>query len=191
MGITEIILIAMGTSLDAAGVMICFGAMMPRVKPGTLVRLCAIIAPWQACVLLLGSVLRYILPGLSESILLMGGWSVLASLLFLGLGVYMFVKAGQQEVIYEYRKDTLETKVILLTAIALSLDNFFAGIGLGLMNVELLAEFVTVLIAGVAAVIGGIYLGYHWGAEQQNKAYIASGIILCVAGVDVLIRYLV
>lgn len=189
MGITEIILVAIGISLDAAGVMICLGATMPEIRGRTLARMGVIIAPWQVVVLLAGSELRHILPR-SASPLVMGTWAVLAALIFLGLGIYMFVKAGRREVIYEYRRDALETRVIFFTAVALSLDDFFAGIGMGLMDAELAAELIAVLIASVAAVIGGMYLGYYWGVEQRNKAYTVSGTLLCIAGLDVLIRYL-
>lgn len=190
MGLAEIIMIAAGISLDMVGVMICYGALMPHIRTETLVRLCLIIAPWQVIVLLAGSCLRRILPTSGHSTTVVSWCAVLAALIFLGLGIFLFVKAARQEVLYEYRRDTLENKVIFLTAMATSVDALFAGIGLGFMNTELMAELAAVLTATVAAIICGIYLGYRWGSEQRGKAYTAGGILLCAAGIDMLIRYL-
>ena len=71
-----------------------------------------------------------------------------------------------------------------------SLDAFFAGIGTGFLETELLAELITMAVVTILIVILGMYTGYRLGWEQKKKANGLGGIILCLAGIDVIIRYL-
>jgi putative Mn2+ efflux pump MntP len=190
LGLIEIILIAAGTSLDIVGVMICFGARLPQVHKKTLLRLCSMVAPWQMLVLLVGNGLSRTFPGIGNP-LIMGTCSALAATIFLILSIYMFVKAYKSTPVFEYRIDHLETKTIFFSAVALSVDNFLAGAGMGLMNAKLTAELAATGLASLGAIISGIYLGYYLGIEQRAKVYIVSGILLCIAGVDVLVRFLI
>jgi len=60
----------------------------------------------------------------------------------------------------------------------------------GFLGTSLLSLILVGIILTVVCVVGGAYVGYHFGYEQKTKVYLIGGILLLVGGVDVIIRFI-
>lgn len=191
MNLLEILWISIGLSFDVFAVMVCKGAMLPKIHVKDAICACAIFCVWQQLALLAGNLFAAI-PLFS---LAYGNisriWNVVSVLIFAALGCYMLWKAHRRETFFEHREEHLGLKSICILACITSLDAFFAGIGFALLKTELFVEAAAIVIVTILVVIIGLYTGYRLGYEQKKKAYSVGGVLLITAGIDVVIRYLV
>ena len=65
------------------------------------------------------------------------------------------------------------------------------GAALGFLGTGTVTLLTVISAATVFVVIAGLYVGYHMGYEQKTKAYFLGGLLLIIAGIDVIIRYIV
>ncbi len=191
MEIWEVLLVSIGLSLDVFAATVCQGALWARVSARVVAIECALFAFWQILALLTGNALA--------AFPLMGSfreaatsiWLVLSTLIFLGLGVYMFIKASRAKEIEERRQDLLRWKEIFLLAFLTSLDAFFAGMGMAFLDTEVFFSAACIFIVTVVVVIVGILMGYRLGLGVRKPAWRVGGALLTLAGIDVLIRLFV
>lgn len=190
MSALEVIFVAIGLSLDAFAVMVCKGAMLSKMDKSKILLSGIILGGWQLLALLLGNLIAAI-PIFNEGprkVSIIG--EALSVMIFLGIGTYMLWKGLRHDVIFERREDGINLKEICVLASIISIDSFFAGIGFAFLETKLLEEAFIVLIITIILSALGLYTGYRLGYEQKTKAYIIGGIILIIAGIDVVIRYL-
>ncbi len=189
MTLWEIILVSIGLSLDVYAVVVLYSAMLAKIEKRKLVNMCLIFAGWQMLAVLAGNLITELPFFKMVSTQMEDLWDVISVVIFFALGAYMLYKAGKREVVFEHRSE-INYKKVCLAAVITSLDAFFAGIGTGFLETELLAELITMAVVTILIVILGMYTGYRLGWEQKKKANGLGGIILCLAGIDVIIRYL-
>ena len=116
-------------------------------------------------------------------------WNGFSVAIFAALGVYMLYKAWKNEPILETRS-TVSYRRTCVVAMATSLDAFFAGIGFGFLDSEIVVVGLVLELVTLLFVVLGVYTGYRLGYEQKTKAYRAGGIMLMISGIDVIIRYM-
>lgn len=189
MNLVEIILISMGLSLDVFAVTICEGAMLARVEKKKLVIMCVIFCVWQLVAVQTGNLITLIPIFANSSTSMQLIWNGISVVILVVLGIYMLYKAWRREAIFEHLSD-IDYKKVCITAIITSLDAFFAGIGFGFMDTEVIKVQVSLEIATILSVIIGVYTGYRMGYEQKTKAYGIGGIILILSAIELIVRYL-
>ncbi len=190
----EIIALAIAASLDLFAVMNIEGAMLYEIDKKKVFKVSIFFGSWMALSLLLGNILmnKIIDIGIFETkisttrIFL----SIVASAIFLGLGIRMFKKSLEEDNIFERRLESINTKRIALLATITSIDEFLIGIGISLMDMKLNTIIIPIFVISIASVIAGIYIGYHFGYEQKRKAYITSTVILLTVGILLVIDVL-
>jgi putative Mn2+ efflux pump MntP len=72
---------------------------------------------------------------------------------------------------------------LLVTGLALSIDNLVIGFGLGVTNTPLLASLLVFAVVSVGLTLAGLELGRTIGARMQGQADWVAGVVLIVVGV--------
>ena len=193
MTLFEIIMIGIGLSLDVYAYCLYKGAMMPRLDRGNILKCMGLFTGFQMGAMILGSLVRLIPAirvnhGRAEAT-----WIILSACLFLGLGIYMIIKAvrrwGVQ--VQERREDDFNYHQIFFWCVLTSIDSFIAGIGFGFLSVNFIEMLLTVGIATAVCVTAGIISGYRVGCYSRNVFLTLGGCIVAAGGVDLIIRALV
>lgn len=188
MEVFEILMISVGLSLDVFAYALYKGAMMPEIRKSSLVKICTIFTVWQMASLLLGNMIANIPLIKAPAGRAAVHWRILSVIIFVGLGLYMIVKAGKQKVIIERKDETLGAKQIAVWACITSVDAFLAGIGFGFLQTDFFFTTVSVGIVTALSVIAGVYAGYWLGCQSKNKVVTLGGCILLIGGIELLIR---
>jgi putative Mn2+ efflux pump MntP len=190
MNALENLLIIAGISLDIFAAMECQGSLVAKIDKKQLVKLCALIAAWQMAALFVGSYLSGLLyrNTITHNEKVTG--FVIAAAIFFCLGVRLVAKAIKNERIVEHCEQKLGWKQLLAIAAVTSIYTLLTGIAFGFLGTSLLSLILVGIILTVVCVVGGAYVGYHFGYEQKTKVYLIGGILLLIGGVDVIIRFI-
>lgn len=191
MGILEILLISIGLSLDVVVVHVCVGAGFSRPHKRDALISGILFSGSQLLALLLGNAVAWVLrPGKAGEERLFAAansWKIGSVFIFIGLGIYMLLKAEKNETVFERRNDQINWKRMGMLAAATSVDALFAGIGIGFWNVDFANQMLIMGPITVIQSILGIYIGYRLGCEHNRRTYGIGGIMLLIAGFDIAI----
>lgn len=184
----EIILIGIGLSLDVLAYALCRGAVISEVRKKNLCIMCCMFTIWNLISLAAGMLLVKV-PALKlKAAALSAVSNGVSSLIFLGLGVYLIVKAVKGKAVVEHKMEQFEIRKIVLWTAITSFDVFLAGIGFGFQETSFLKESLVLLILTPLSVITGVYAGYWAGCQARRKIITAGGCILLFGGVEILLR---
>ncbi len=191
MGIIELLLLAVGLSMDAFAVSICKGLALRRVR----FRQAAICGVWFGGFQALMPLVGYILGAqFADSIHTIAPWIAFALLCLIGANMIREAFAGAEEV-----NADLGVKSMLLLAIATSIDALSVGITFACVPITILSASALVNTLLGVAVIGvvtfafscvGVKIGNVFGARYRAKAEIAGGVILILIGLKILLEAL-
>ena len=184
MGFWELLLLAVGVSMDAFAVSVCKGLSMS--KSG--IKESAICGAWfggfQALMPLIGFFLGTLF---AEAIEAFDHWVAFGLLAVIGIN--MLKEAFEKE--EEGCCCDLSFKTMLVMAIATSIDALAVGISLAMAgNVNI---WLSVLLIGLTtfAFSGlGVEIGNVFGSRFEKKAQIAGGCILILLGLKILLEHL-
>ncbi|MCH3916868.1 MAG: manganese efflux pump MntP family protein [Spirochaetia bacterium] len=185
MGTTELILIAIGLSMDAFATSICKGLCMKKINYGQTFIIALFFGGFQALMPLLGWFLGSRLQSIISTY---DHWVVFALLSFIGIRMIRESLAKDKE---ENCTVRLDLKELLMLAIATSIDALAVGIGLALLpgmditRAILVIGFITFAISFV-----GVMIGNRFGTRFKNKAETAGGILLVLIGLKILLQHL-
>jgi putative Mn2+ efflux pump MntP len=94
---------------------------------------------------------------------------------------------------YKIYKDPLNNKLLLVLAIATSIDALAVGVSLAAFGQDVLAILSAGLIIGIITFVisfAGVFLGKKFGSLFQKQAEIAGGVILILIGVKIFVEHL-
>ena len=176
----EVFLLAIALSMDAFAVSIGLGSKQTH-KPAALALLSGVyFGLFQALMPLIGYLGGKGLLGWVESY---APWVAFLLLLFVGgKMIYESFAEGIEEDIA-----AITHKVMLMLAIATSIDAMAAGFALTLLDV---GPFLACLIIGLTTFAfswGGVYIGVKSGTWLENKAELLGGIVLILIGLKILL----
>ena len=183
MGIIEIILLAIGLSMDAFAVAICKGLAMEKVS----IKKVAIVGAWfggfQALMPLIGFLLGV---SFKDYIVAIDHW---ISFVLLGLiGLNMIKESLSKD--EDEENSSLAFKLMLVLAVATSIDALAVGVTFAFLQVNVI---LAVIIIGITTFILssiGVKIGNVFGARYKSKAEFAGGLILILLGVKILLEHL-
>lgn len=189
MGLFELLLLAVGVSMDAFAVSICKGlAMKKATLKGELT--CGV---WFGGFQFLMPLIGYFLGTLfSEAIEAIDHW--VAFLLLAIIGVNMLREAFSEE--EEASDADLSFKTMLVMAIATSIDALAVGISLAMAGLPTWGAdgiFAAVSLIGLCTFsfsACGVKIGNVFGSRYEKKAQVAGGIILILLGIKILLEHL-
>ena len=184
MGLFEIILIAIGLSMDAFAVSITLGLSVKKLQvkkvliPGTYFGIFQAIMP-----------LTGYFAGIRFANKIQGSDHWIAFLLLGFIGGKM-IKDGFSKEEKTMDENSFRFKTMLLLAIATSIDALVVGITFAFLSVNI---FEAVLIIGLTTFCistGGVITGRRLGAKYELKAEFIGGAILVLLGFKILIEHL-
>ena len=189
MGIIEMLMLAVGLSMDAFAVSICKGLCM---KKATL-RSQAICGAWfggfQGLMPLIGFFLGTLF---AEAIQAFDHWVAFA---LLGLiGINMLKEAFSKESVDSCDvsgEADLSVKTMFVMAVATSIDALAVGISLamaGNVNIWLAVTLIGVTTFILSAI--GVKVGNVFGSRYEKKAQFCGGAILILLGLKILLEHL-
>ena len=187
MGFAELLLLAVGLSMDAFAVSICKGLAMKRatLKAGLTCGLW--FGGFQALMPLIGFFLGNLFAGAIEAV---DHW--VACLLLVIIGVNMLKEAfGQDEECDSCGSADLGVKTMFVMAVATSIDALAVGISLAMAgDVNILQAVILIGICTCGLSMAGVKIGSIFGSRFEKKAQLAGGIILILLGVKILLEHL-
>ena len=181
MGFFELLLIAVGLSMDAFAVSICKGLSLQNLKKRHAALVGLYFGGFQFLMPVLGWALGYRFEHVIESV---DHW--IAFGLLTVIGVSMIREARHADEL----DDDLGFKTMLLLAVATSIDALAVGVTFAFLQVHILpaASLIGVTTFLLSAV--GVYIGHLFGLRYKAKAEIAGGVILIFIGVKILLEHL-
>ena len=181
MGTLELLLLAVGLSMDAFAVAVCKGLAMGRPTW----RQAAVPALWfggfQGLMPLIGWLLG---ARFSAYITAVDHWIAFGLLAVLGINMLREAREGP-----EAADGSLAWRPMLAMAVATSIDALAVGITFAFLSVRILPAAGT--IAAVTFVLSalGVRIGGRFGARLERKAQILGGCILILLGGKILLEH--
>ena len=188
MGIGELLLLAVGVSMDAFAVSICKGLCMPKATPKACMTCGVWFGGFQALMPTIGFFLGTLF---ADAIQAIDHWVAFILLAIIGINMLKEAFEKQDRCCCEDHNADLSVKTMFVMAVATSIDALAVGISLamaGNVNIWLAACFIGICTFSFSA--SGVKIGNVFGARFEKKAQVAGGMILILIGANILLEHL-
>lgn len=192
MGLGELLLLALGVSMDAFAVSICKGLAMKKagLKEGLT---CGIwFGGFQALMPLIGFFLGTLF---AEAIEAVDHWVAFVLLGIIGFNMLKEAFAKDCDCCEGHDAD-FSPKTMFVMAVATSIDALAVGISLAMAGLPIFGLdgiFSAVIQIGLCTCIfctAGVKIGNAFGSRYEKKAQMAGGLILILLGTKILLEHL-
>ena len=190
MQLWELLLIAVGLSMDAFAVAVCKGLSVPKIKPHHTLIAGALFGGFQALMPLTGYLLGITFAHMIESI---DHW--VAFVLLGAVGGDMIREALSGETEAEECPDctaSFGVKSMFPMAVATSIDALAVGVSFAFLQINeqiipaiSFIGIITFVLSAIGVVIGNVF-----GARFKSKAELTGGIVLIAMGTKILIEHI-
>jgi len=181
MSFLELLLIAVGLSMDAFAVSICKGLSLQKLKPRHAALVGLYFGGFQALMPLVGWALGY---RFERAIASIDHW--VAFFLLSIIGVSMIQESRKTEEL----DDDLSFRTMLVLAVATSIDALAVGITFAFLQVRILPAVGLIGVTTFLLSALGVYIGHVFGLRYKAKAELAGGVILILIGLKILLEHL-
>lgn len=183
MNFVELIIIAVGVSMDAFAVSICKGLSVRRLRPAHMLSAAVWFGGFQALMPLIG---YYVGISFADYVANVDHW---IAFVLLGLiGGKMIKEACEKDEDCDYDPD-FSFKTMLLLAVATSIDALAVGVSLAFLKADIWSSILTIGLMTGAFSAFGVKLGNVFGCRYKSKAEFAGGLILVAIGVKILLEH--
>lgn len=181
MGLIELLLVAVGLSMDAFAVSVCKGLATKHVGPRHMLCVGLWFGAFQAAMPLLGYYLGVGFQGMIESV---DHW--VAFLLLGAIGVGMIVESRKTD----EGDSCYRAGAMFPLAVATSIDALAVGISFAVLDVDIFLSVATIGVCTFLISAAGLKIGSVFGTRFKSRAEIAGGIILICIGLKILLGHL-
>ncbi|WP_449240852.1 manganese efflux pump MntP [Desulfoscipio gibsoniae] len=205
MNLPELFLIAIGLSMDAFAVAVCFGLTMPKatIKKSLIIGL--YFGFFQAIMPLIGYMLA---TRFADKITTFDHWIAFALLCFIGgkmlAGSFKKEGCADRECPAatcadrecpggerpHTKKASLNPAEMLPLALATSIDALAVGVSFAFLRVNIIPATLSIGIVTLTLSMLGVKIGNIFGAKCKLKAELVGGIILVLIGLKILFEHL-
>ena len=186
MGFWELLLLAIGVSMDAFAVSICKGLSMKKSCTKASILCGSWFGGFQALMPLIGFFLGSLFAKYIEAV---DHWVAFGLLAILGFNMLKEAFSKCEEC--ESCNDDLSVKTMFVMAVATSIDALAVGISLSMAgNVNIFTAIALIGVTTFAFSAIGVQIGSAFGAKLEKKAQIAGGVILCLLGLKILLEHM-
>jgi len=202
MSFLELLLVAIGLSMDAFAVAVCAGLTMPKVTVKKSLIVGLYFGIFQGVMPLIGYMLA---TQFADKITAFDHWIAFGLLCFIGgkMIVGSFKKEGchdrecpaetcaDRECPGGERPDTKETslKPAKMLALATSIDALAVGVSFAFLKVDIIPAVLSIGIITLILSMAGVKIGNVFGIRFKSKAELAGGIILVLMGLKILLEH--
>jgi len=184
MNIATVLLIALGLAMDAFAVSVASGIVLKSSKMTNAVKMALFFGTFQMMMpvagWLSGVTLRHFISGFDH---------------FIAFGLLAFVGG---RMIYESlwgiekeeRMNPFSTNVLLVLAVATSIDAFAVGLSFAFLEMPIILPVAVIGLVTFSLSFAGIFLGNRFGHIFEKKIEIVGGLILIGIGLKILIEHM-
>lgn len=180
-----ILLLALGLSMDAMAVAAARGFSTPRIAARHVLLVAGFFGGFQALMPLIGYLIG---SHAGQHLTRVGPWVVFVVLG--GIGAKMLWEARHPEIESAPVQDAFGLRVLLLLAIATSIDALAAGFTLPLLGAPLGLSLVTIFATTALLSALGLFAGHRFGAALGSRLDALGGLILIGIGLKTLLEHL-
>ncbi len=187
MGFGELLLLAVGVSMDAFAVSICKGLAMKKATLKASMTCGVWFGGFQALMPTIGFFLGTLF---ADAIQAVDHWVAFVLLALIGGNMLKEAFSRECDCCEDHDAD-LSFKTMFVMAVATSIDALAVGISLamaGNVNIWLAALLIGLCTCGFSAV--GVKIGNVFGSKFEKKAQLAGGAILVLLGLKILLEHL-
>ncbi len=185
MAITELILLAIGLSMDACAVSISNSICINKIKLQHILKMALMFALFQGLMPLIG----YFTANRFETVInRFDHW--IAFILLAVIGGKMLHEAIKAELEQECSLFSLTFKLLLVQAVATSIDALAVGVSLSALKVNIFYSIAIISLVTFICCTLAILLAKRFGNLLGKRAGIAGGIILISIGVKIFIEHM-
>ena len=184
MSVLEILILAVGLSMDAFAVSICKGLAVKRIDLGK----AGIVGLWFGGFQALMPMIGYFLGSrFSNAIQSIDHW--VAFILLALIGANMIREAMSKDEGAGEDSGSLSFKTMLMLAVATSIDALAAGITFAFLDVDIalaagMIGCTTCIISMAGAKVGSVF-----GTKYKSKAELTGGVMLILLGLKILLEH--
>ena len=185
MGPLELILIAIGLSMDAFAVSLCKGMSMERLDLRDSAIIALFFGGFQAGMPVLG----WLLGRQFESYITdIDHWIAFGLLAF--IGGKMILDGFEKDRCTIDDGDVLDIRELLLMAVATSIDALAVGITFAFLQVSIISAVSLIGVITFLLSFAGVCIGHGFGTRLRSKAEFVGGTVLILIGLQILLEHL-
>ena len=184
MSIIDILLLAIGLSMDSLAVSVAGGAVIRRCTVYNMMKVGLFMGITQAAMTVVGYLVG---AGFQRYITAFDHWIAFALLLYLG-GKMVYDSMHEDE--DTSQTNLLNNKTLLGMAIATSIDALAVGVSLALLDSEIVIQALLIGIVTFLMSVFGVHFGSSLGRKVDLKLDLIGGLILIGIGVKILVEHL-
>ena len=186
MGWIELLLTAVGLSMDAFAVSVCKGLGMRKMRYDQAFVIGLYFGVFQAIMPLLGWLLG---TSFSRYIQAFDHWIAFGLLVFIGgKMLWEVLRGGDGDDIP--KGDPTDWKNLLVMAIATSIDALAVGVTFAFLETPILSAVSLIGVTTFCISVAGVAVGCWFGARYKQRAEITGGVILVLLGCKILLEHL-
>lgn len=183
MGFIELLLIALGLSMDAFAVAVTDGLCNKDMKKRWIFIIALVFGIFQGVMPTAGYFLGQTFAGHIQKY-----DHVIALILLTIIGGKMLIEAVDKKE-EECKVSGIALPMLLLQGVATSIDALAVGISFSVLNINIFHAAVFITSVTFICSIIGVFIGMKFGAIFNKKAQIAGGLILIGIGVKIFIEH--
>ncbi len=178
----ELLILAVGLSMDAFAIAMCKGLSVEKLERKHLILAGLWFGGAQALMPLLGFFLG---TSFRETVESVDHWIAFTLLVLIGINM---IRESRETV--ERLNASFASKTMLPLAVASSIDALAVGVGLSFLEVDIVAAVILIGVTTFIMSAAGVKIGNRFGARYKSKAELAGGAILIIMGTAILIEHL-
>lgn len=182
MTILELIILAVGLSMDAFAVSICKGLQLKNINYNKCLKIALYFGLFQGAMPLIGFFLGNIF---KDVIINIDHWLAFGLLSFIGINLIKDSFSKDEEL-----NDKINFKNMLPIALATSIDALAVGITLSLLEINIIYSVIVIITVTTIITFFGTIIGNKLGNKINKPAKITGAIILIIIGIKILLEHL-
>lgn len=180
MSFSVVLFLAVGLAMDAFAVSISSGIAAPVVSAAYALKIALFFSGFQMLMPLLG---WWLGDSMSQYIASYDHW--IAFILLFAIGSRMAYESFQSEA-HNRSINFNSTAVLLLLAVATSIDALIAGVSLSILRINRMHVIIIIGIITLLFSLIGVKIGKILGCRMEKYAQLVGGIILITIGIQLL-----
>lgn len=184
MGFWELLVIAVGVSMDACAVSVCKGLSVRSLKPRYALSVALWFGGFQALMPLVG---YFAGSGFADLVADYDHWITFVLLAIIGGNM---IKESFDDDSCQLESD-FSFRTMLMLAVATSIDALAVGVSFAFLKVNIWMAIMVIGLTTAAFSCAGLVIGNQFGCRYRSKAELAGGIILVLIGLKILIEHLI
>ena len=183
MGVIELLLIALGLSMDAFAVSVGKGLSVQKIKPRHSLSVGVWFGGFQALMPLVGYFLGVSFASMVESF---DHW---IAFILLGIIGFNMIREALSDDECEAMHPDFSARSMLMMAIATSIDALAVGVSFAFLHIDIWSAAAIIGVTTFILSVVGLRIGNIFGCRYKSKAELAGGAILMIMGVKIVVEH--